>query len=114
MNTYTIDDVRALAQIYEENAVPSVLSEEDKKLYGGNFSYVELMEAVIKDKKLPEASLLEFVGAYDNVVFDQKSHDMLFNFLFVLPLRDMSTHINDKGSEEWKNKVATWRFQIGK
>lgn len=114
MNTYTIDEVKVLAQIYEEDNIFPTLSEEETKSFGGNFSYVELMEAVILEKKLPGASLLEFIGAYDNVIYDQKSHDMLFNFLFIIPMTDMPKHINNEGPEEWMKKVATWRMKIGK
>jgi len=114
MNIYTLEDVKVLAEIYDEKAVPSGLTEEEAKEFGAHFSYTGLMETVIKDKKLPGASLLEFIGAYDNVVYDDTTRDMLFHFLFIHPLTEMSTHINDTGAEEWKNKVATWRFKIGK
>jgi len=114
MNTYTIDDLKILAQIYQDNSDPSPLTPEQLETYEGYFSYPKLMEKVIEEKKTPEDSLMEFIGAYDSVVFDSKSWQMLHNFLFYTSIDKMPLHINDKGQEIWKAKVAQWRLKIAK
>ena len=115
MNIYTIDDVRVLAKIYEDyNTSIEGVTEEEMEKYGGNFSYIDLMETVIKEKKLPGASLLEFIGAYDMAAHPPEGWEPINHFLFEAPLSDMPKHINDSGGEEWKKKVARWRLQIGK
>ena len=116
MNIYTIDDVRLLAKIYEEyNTAIAGLTEEEKNRFGtAAFSYISLMEIIIKEKESPEASLLELIGAYDMVAHPPEGWEPINHFLFEAPLSDMPKHINDSGGEEWKKKVARWRLQIGK
>ena len=113
MNIYTIEDIRILAQIYSENII-EYLSKKEIEQYGGAFSYTDLMETIIKDKKLPGASLMEFLGAYESVVYDEKSSKVLHDFLFETPIEEMPLHINDEGTLLWQNRVATWRLKINK
>lgn len=114
MNIYTIEEVRILAGIYQQNNQSSGLTPEELEKYGGNFSYTDLMETVIQEKKLPGASLLEFVGAYDMAATNPEGWGELRSFLFEAPLSEMPKHINDKDTDEWKRKVAQWRLQISK
>jgi hypothetical protein len=114
MNIYTIEEVRVLAGIYQGHNDPSALTTEEMEKYGGNFSYVDLMETVINDKKLPGASLMEFIGAYDMAATTPEGWDELKRMLFDAPLSEMPKHINDEGTEEWKKKVAQWRLQLNK
>ena len=115
MNIYTIDDVRLLAKIYEEyNTTIKGLTDEEMVQFGLKLSYIDIMETVIKEKESPEASLMEFIGAYDMAAFPPTGWEPLNYFLFKAPLIDMPKHINDSGKDEWKKKVAQWRLQIGK
>lgn len=115
MNIYTIDDVRLLAKIYEEyNTSIEGLTEEEMTQFGTRFSYIDLMETVIKEKESPEDSLMEFIGAYDMAAYPPEGWEPINHFLFEAPLSEMPKHINDSEGEEWKKKVAQWRLQIGK
>jgi len=109
MNSYTIDDLKILAQIYQSN-----FCAELQETYEGYFSYIKLMEKVIEEKRTPENSLIEFIGAYDSVVYDANSRNMLHDFLFNTPLEDIPMYINDNGREVWKAKIAQWRLKIAK
>jgi len=114
MIIYTIEEVRAFARIYQGHSEPSGLTTEEMEKYGGNFDYVELMESVIKDKKLPGASLTEFLGAYEMVGANPEGWQILRHLLFEAPLKEMPKHINDSGKEAWKARVAQWRLQLNK
>lgn len=114
MNIYTIEEIKILAQIYEDNNPLIGITKEEAAQYGGAFSYVELMEKVIKECKLPGASLMEFLGAYEAVAYDESSRELLRKFLFEEPLIDMPLHINDSDADRWKSHVASWRLKINK
>ena len=115
MNRFTITDVQVLGQVYNENVPKNTgLTEEDIKKFGNPLDYVELMDNVIKEKETPEKCLMDFIGAYDSVAYNEESWKMLHDFLYETPLREMPMHLNDNGTELWKSKVAQWRLQINK
>lgn len=114
MDKYTLDDVRILASIYEEKVEPSFLSDEDIEKYGGSYSYIKLIETIIKEKETPENSLMEFIGSYESAVYDSKSWQQLHSFLFDIFIDEMPTFINDKEHGGWRSKVAQWRLKVRK
>lgn len=114
MIRYTIDEIRILAAIYQEKSLKPNIPESELAEYGEQFSYTNLMEYIIKEKENSEASLMEFIGAYDSVVYDAESWKMLRTFLFDEPIEKMPTYMNETGAYEWKSKVAQWRLNIGK
>jgi hypothetical protein len=115
MNEYTIEDIKILAQVYDdENSSAIGLTPEEISQFGGAFSYQDLMGTIIKEKETPEDSLMEFLGAYESVVFDEISRKRLHDFLFTTPLEEMPLHINDKDTFIWRFRVAIWRLRINK
>lgn len=105
MISYTLDDVRKLGGIDQE--------EEDRTELA-IFDYNNLLEEVIKEKKTPEASLMEYIGAYHSIVYDPTTRELLMIFLFKVPVDDMPKYMNDSGDLAWRSKLSRWRMAIGK
>jgi hypothetical protein len=112
MNTYTLDEVRLLAQIFNDNADLSHLSQEEADIWHSTVNYPGMLEEVIVEKISPQAILMEFLGAYENLVNNEETRLILHEFLFSTPLSDMPLHINDKDTSYWKHKIALWRLKI--
>jgi hypothetical protein len=114
MIKYTFDEIRLLAQIYDE-ATGSIQVALNRVMASIKpYNYTELLEISIKEKGTPESSLINFLGAYDAIVYNKESWEMLHRFLFKEPIESMALHINDTGADIWKSKVAKWRLQINK
>jgi|WetSurMetagenome_2_1015567.scaffolds.fasta_scaffold75281_2 hypothetical protein len=115
MNRFTITDVQVLGQVYNDNIPNDTgLTDKDIKEFGSALDYEDLMKRVIAEKETPEKSLMEFLGAYDSVVYDEKSWNMLHDFLYQTPLNDMPRYLNCSESELWKSRIAQWRLKINK
>jgi hypothetical protein len=114
MIEYTLDEIKLLADLYNSESVKIDIPPKDQTEFGPFFSYTQLMDTVIKEKSTSEASLMEFLGAYESVVYDSTSYNILHEFLFDTPLKNMSLHINKEGQESWMSKVSRWRLKIGK
>lgn len=115
MITYTFEDIDVLAQIYQ-NTIPK-LNMEAYNLDTSHinaFNYHNQIKEIIKEKKTPSATLMEFLGAYESAVNDPASKEFLHKFLFEEPLDEMPLFISSKGEKTWKDMVSIWRLKIGK
>jgi hypothetical protein len=111
MINYTLEDLEVLASIYDQTNV--ALSDEALFKFP-NFKYTSLMDDIIKIKKTPRESLIEFIGNHDCVGYTPEKWEEVKSFLFDTSLKDMPLQINNSEDDGWKIKVAKWRLQIGK
>lgn len=117
MINYNEDDLKKLAILYNK---------KEKKLYPKGtkpFNYVSLINKIYKkSNKDIKKTILEFMGAYNFTIHDNKSFLQTYNFIFKIPLSVMPLFVNNPSHipnnndicNNWKYIIAQWRLSIGK
>lgn len=114
MINFTMDDVKKLADLYEANAEPNPMTPEEIAQYGGGFNYPDLMDSIIEERVTVEATVLEFIGAYENAASCSEDYNVIREFIFEQPLNNLPKYINKSEDEPWKSMIASWRLSLGK
>jgi hypothetical protein len=103
MNTYTIQDVRELAQQFEL-AYP--------ELAFINFNEDSIEICLKEYPEDPMRAIMEFLVGYYTLGTTKEIAQATYDFTFEIPLNNMPTYLND--TLRWKTAVASWRLKIGK
>lgn len=115
MNKFNFEEINTLIEMYEDT-IETIEIEPNLyiPIYGEDFSYHNLFNEIIDEKKTPEASLMEFFGAHLCAVNNNESRSYLSNLLFHIPLDEMPLLITSNEDNKWKEMLAKWRLKIGK
>jgi hypothetical protein len=111
MISYTDDELRALADLYDRTYMQWSETPDD---------YLVLMENLLIEFKdvQPESTrlsriLLEFLGCYIRATPLEEAAKKYHDILFELPLKEMPKHINGK-PDNLCGIIAQWRLSLNK